>query len=139
MNATNAKPLFVISYCLPIEYDREQKREVWAKYATQESIDNYNKYRCCAVEVLTQKPAPKEWPEGVVVENLGGSDRGYRCYAEVDYKVTSPVELTEDDFDILRAQGCFMSGQEHGSVCGHKVNDDGTHEYRCRSICDSSD
>ena len=78
----------------------------------------------------------KLWPEGTTVE-LVGSSAG-RCLMTASYAVKSPVELTDKDFELLRAQDCFMNGQEHGLVQSHNVVD-GVHVYHVYSLCDSSD
>lgn len=118
-------------------FDKSDERPVYECYMTQERIDQCRKYECCGAEVLEALPYQHDWPKGVVVEETKSSSG--RCYAEVHYAVTSPRELTDDDFDVLRAQGAFMNGQECGLVCGKSVSPEGIHTYRLRSICDSSD
>ena len=138
MNYIDAKPLFVIKCFNQKMFDKSPRRKSYLMYATQDRIDSYNKYECCNVQVVKQTPAPKNWPDcSVVVE--GSSGLAGNCYRTGSYTVTSRVALTDDDFEILRAQGAFMSGQETGVVCGHEELPDGTHKYICRSTCDSSD
>jgi len=86
---------------------------------------------------LDATPVGALWPEGAVVECTGTASP-YRCYTEAFYTIRSPKMLTSEDIDILRAQGCFMSGQECGNLRYSKTLDNGF-EYYLRSVCDSSD
>lgn len=62
------------------------------------------------------------------------------CYSAISYEIASSELLTEYDLDILRAQGCFMSGQEEG-ICDINNFDviNNKFVYRARSVCDSGD
>jgi hypothetical protein len=79
----------------------------------------------------------KLWPKGVTVQHIG-THSPYRSYAKASYLVTSPEELSEHDQEVLRAQGLFMRGQEHGIFHSPKAVGQGF-EYTVISVCDSGD
>ena len=137
MNYQSARPLFVITYKDRYTTSVPAKDELRSKFATQETIDLYRHYEAYGVEVCSQERAPRDWPTGTTIEIIKSHEG--RCYPEVLYRVESPVALREEDFAILRAQSCFMGGQETGVLQNLEALDDGTCIYYLRSICDSSD
>lgn len=79
------------------------------------------------------------WPAGAVVEVIH-SYSSHRGYSRAEYEIRSPAPLTEDDLDVLRAQGCFMSGQSTGSCdLGKGAIVNGKFVYSAVSIRDSGD
>jgi hypothetical protein len=61
-----------------------------------------------------------------------------RCYISQSYEVRSSRELTDLDFQILRAWQCFLSGQKTGEVISSS-RDGETFVYKLFSERDSGD
>lgn len=110
---------------------------------TQKDLDSRKMYAGAypREKIISTESIKQIWPNpSVIVEHLGSSDRGWRCYSEASYSIKSDTRLTEEDMDILRAQNCFMGGQECGSVNLEQFDiKDGLYCYTARSVCDSSD
>ncbi len=98
----------------------------------------FEKYDNCGFQVKSKKSLGKLWPKNAVVVVLG-SGSPYRCCSEESYEITSSEEMTDDDFEILRSQGCFMGGQQCGLVTSRQQLPDGSWKYKAGSFCDSSD
>ena len=86
--------------------------------------------------VMASTKIGKMWPFNTTVKKVSESHSS--CYAKCHYEVKSPEELNDYHFQVLRAQGCFMNGQECGKVISKSQDADG-YTYVVRSICDSSD
>ncbi len=112
-------------------------RHVGVSILSWETIKEYENpaYR---TDVVLLEDLGKAWPKGAEVELLSRSGRN--CYLREKYLVTADARLTEEDMEILRAQGCFMGGQETGLI---DLNDytlcNGRFTYEAHSVCDSSD
>lgn len=110
----------------------------WQNYdviATQEKIDFFKEYyKAYEITVLEDLGMPDL--EGIQIEVLG-RDRIF-SFSTQYYEVTSDRELTDADFDNLRALDCFMVGQVHGKVIkSDKINN--KFRYSVKSECDSGD
>lgn len=101
-------------------------------------LESHKKYSSHSFKPVEETSLGRLWPQGVTI---AASEVGqpWNCCRTQDYEVSSPVELTDRDFVVLRAQGCFMSGQECGVVQRGEKQPDGSWKYQCRSLCDSSD
>lgn len=125
------------------EWDEKLKRyrQKWTtpetRLLTESTLDACRKYDCMAFRPETVLPLGNMWPTGVTVETIA-TRHLWKCCTEQDYKVKSPTRLEAGDWNVLRAQGCFMSGQQHGVPNQGKQTDDGW-EYKVVSFCDSSD
>lgn len=142
----DAKALFSFTLTKPCSSYRigaDGKREplhppaVTQMLGTEQTVKHYQSYPT-HYTVADVKPSDERWPEGVTVETTGRRTP-FRCYVEAIYAVTAPRELTDFEFQLLRAQGAFMGGQQEGAVMGEPVQKDGVWTYTCMSICDSGD
>ena len=103
--------------------------------ATQKSIDHYRTYwKNTTLTIIEDLGTPLIDCEikltSVVISN---------CYVRHDYQVQAKVELTDRDFQVLKAWNCFLNGQRHGDVVSHNKLDDGTNLYHVMSERDSGD
>lgn len=128
----NAKNLFKVELFSKIEKDTsfclldERMLESYLYYSSR-----YN--------ILSVDPMGALWPEGVTVESAV-CETPFRCYTRATYTIRSPKLLTEEDVDILRAQGCFMGGQVSGE-CNIDIftREGDLYVYGAYSVCDSGD
>lgn len=105
---------------------------------TKDTVDFYEKYYKNSVKIIESVNLGKLWPNNCTVEVTESYSRN--CYSRQYYQIKSDNPLTEYDIDILRAQGCFMSGQVCGAVDINKpeiINN--KYCYFANSICDSGD
>lgn len=126
------------------DYDHKTKRSYPVKVQEkrlmpERTLRTHLEYpQACGLEVQTSQPLGILWPEGVEVETLTNNSDNRRCLSTATYLVKSPRELTDGDWQILRASDAFMNGQECGIVTKTTQTENGW-EYHCRSLCDSSD
>jgi hypothetical protein len=104
---------------------------------TKEVLDVIVNYTEFYGKVFSIVEVGKQWPEGTTVETIELSTSRPSC-TRATYRVFSPRELTDFDKETLRAQGCFMDGQERGVFSEPKAVDNG-YEYMAYSVCDSGD
>jgi hypothetical protein len=82
------------------------------KVANQKTIDYYAQwYKDDKLTIVEDMGIPKIDCE---IKLLAESKS--RCYISQSYEVRSSKELTNLDFEILRAWQCFLSGQKTGEV-----------------------
>jgi len=135
-----AKPLFKVITNKPSNTTRNGVRDSDIKecfYATQETIDFIRKYHT-RTDIIDIVAVDALWPKNAVIELTSSSYRS--CYATAGYKITADDLLTEDDLAVLRAQDCFMSGQETGlcNINTYEIVND-KYVYSAHSVCDSGD
>lgn len=135
-----AKPLFLLTTVKASTWRRNGIPDpdiVETYHATQETIDYLTKYRK-DTKITDMSECNTLWPNDTVVNLKGSSYRN--CYATASYEIVSSERLTESDLSVLRAQGCFMSGQETG-ICNTESYQeiDGKYIYSASSVCDSGD
>ena len=129
MTSKDAKPLFHVTFS-----SRVNTTPITS--IVREGRLNDIKKESSYYTFISAEPALIMWPADAEVKVTSQSSRN--CYSEVHYEVTCSSQLTDKDFDILRAQNCFMGGQECGLLRFYKLVD-GVHTYSLRSVCDSSD
>ena len=122
----NRQPLFLVNY--------KDKWEDTTRILTQERIDVQRKYWKGVTTVVEDLGTP----EVDCSLSLVGINTG-RCYVEHWYDLVSPKELSDRDFEILRAWGCFLYGQVTGEVRKKSKSEDGQWHYSIQSECDSGD
>lgn len=100
-----------------------------------------NYYKTCPSafpKIMTEEELGPLWPEGVEVRVTNSSYRN--CLSRTTFQVTSPKPLTEEDLEILRAQGAFGYGQAQGGCDLDQVTQvDGLYCYTAATVCDSGD
>lgn len=136
---STAKPLFLVSIREKSNVTKAGIPDSYIErslYLTEENL-NYIKYFSTKKTILSVEPLGILWPNGTTVTEIN-VNTPFRSYVEVEYEVKSPFPLSEKDFEILRAQGCFMVGQEYGLI-RKTWESDGIYHYLCRSVCDSGD
>lgn len=114
------------------------KGEPATRLMNSDGLASHKKYTSHSFTPLEEWSLGRLWPPGVTI-SASPEGQPWNCCRTQNYVVNSPVELTDRDFEVLRAQGCFMSGQECGIVGHSEQLPDGSWEYQCRSLCDSSD
>lgn len=142
-NKSYAKELFeVVGSKYKQNYDSSRKQWVDVPDENEVTIlldkDSLEYYQRTKRYFLVReaKPLGRVWPGNAEISVT--DSRSSRCYSQVHYKVTSETQLSERDFEILRAQGAFMAGQVTGA------HDEGRQEgdfwvYGAYSVCDSGD
>lgn len=143
--SAEAKPLFRVkmlnkSTCQRMQPDGKFGRDPdtqSVEIMSESTLEHYRKYNTYWHTILDAEPLGPLWPEGVTVLQTS-STTPFRCCHEAKYLVKSPRLLTDEDKEVLRAQGCFMSGQEEGSFSDPSTVEGGF-EYIAKSFCDSGD
>jgi hypothetical protein len=138
--------LFLVTGLAILRHDYDHRTKSYHPVKVQEqrliperTLRTHLEYpQACGFEVQTSQPLGILWPEGVEVEELTNNSDNRRCLSTATYRVTSPRELTDGDWRVLRASDAFMNGQECGIVTKSEQTADGW-VYHCRSLCDSSD